>query len=96
MQGRTTDVLVMHDATNVYNAVSPDLMYSVDGTEMRIIDLIGTAVQSSLNYIVPPLSSIDRKIHPKIISNFLERIYKSYAPIPLRKINYFSQIDLKR
>lgn len=96
MQGRTTDVLVMYDATNVYNVVSKDVIYGVDGTEMRLFDLIGKAIQSKMNYILPPVSSLDRKIHPKLIVEFLERIYQTYDPIPLQKINYLTLIEFER
>lgn len=78
MRGKSTTVLSLYDPTNVYNVMSKDsVVASIDGTEIRIIELIGEAIQSSMEYLVIKAASF-YKNKSKRFGDFLDQTYRSY------------------
>lgn len=88
MRGKSTNVLSTFDTKYVYKIVSKDTVAGVDGTEIRLIDLIGESIQSPMRISVlrykSPMKNI--KLDPKLFENFLDRTFKINTPIQQRKI----------
>lgn len=87
MRGRSTKLLSSYDTTNVYNVISKDsVAISIDGTEIRITDLIGEAIKSPMEIIMLKSTSFNIRIEEKLFGDFLERTYTTYSPIRQRRI----------
>lgn len=93
MQGRSTRLFTVYDPKNVYNIISKDSETSIDGTEIRLIDLIGNAMQSPIEFIV-------LKAYTNTF-NCLKHTYMTYAPIQRRRIQilnlerYYTEKQIK-
>lgn len=96
MQGRSLDAMFIYDPTKVYNVVSKDLIATVDGTEIQIVNLIGVAMQSKLNLLVIKYFGYDHRVEFNLFKDFLERTYKTYAPIQQRSVNILTLDDALR
>lgn len=86
MRGRSTKLLSAYDTTNVFNVIARDSVASVDGTEIQLTDLIGEAIQSSMEIVMIKSTSFNIKIDEQLYKDFLERMYWTYTPIRRRII----------
>lgn len=96
MQGRSTKVLSTYDSKNVYNVISMDSVATVEGTEIQLINLIGNAIQSDLNFLVLKVYVRGNTTELNLFKNVLERTYRTYAPIQRRRINILTFEDAYR
>lgn len=84
MRGRPTKLISSYDTTNVYNVISKECVTSVDGTEIQITDLIGEALQSTMEIIIVKATS--KQIEENLFGDFLERTYWTFSPTRRRNI----------
>lgn len=95
MEGKSTRVVSVYDTKNVYNVVTKGSVASIDGTEIRLLDLICAAIQSPIDLLVLNTSTYDLGLDQNLLSEFWERSYRTYAHIKRRHFEKFTFNDLK-
>lgn len=90
MQGRPTYVMFVYDTTNVYKVKSKGLEASIDGTEIRVIDLIGEALQSPMEFTVYQFPKEEMLLH----KYYLEKTYMTVAPYKPKNVQIVSTKEL--
>lgn len=98
VQGKTTYVYGMYESKNIYKVISKSSppVSRIDGLEVRLIDMIGEAIQSPLELCIikPNLSEMGYKT--MLYRDYLNRTYKTFAPVPLRKYHDFTNMEAFR
>lgn len=89
-QGRTSTVLTAHEGANIYNVVSKDSkVNSIDGADIKLLDLIGNAIQSPTEFLVLRLSTLQYTTAAQNrFESLFERNYSTFTPIQRYKIQY--------